>query len=825
VDGIPLTPRDPVDLRAPTVLNPSHPVLSALKFAARRLAKSPGFTVVSVVMLALGIGMSTSTFSITNSVLLSSMPFPEGDRLMRIFTTSTHSQTMEHAPGNFMDIWRSLASFSSIAAFVPSNSNVAEPGQPPELQYGMEVTANFLTTLGVQPFLGRGFAPDEDQPGKDSVVILTDSYWRRRFASDPKIVGKTLRIGTANCTVIGVLPPSFGVPLIWFGCGFLTNMTVWPPWATQRTGKWISLFGRLKPGVDLPTAQAELSTVAARLDHDHPAENGVDGLRATGLAASFVDANSRKLYWLVVGLAALVLVIACSNLASLQLARAFGRSHEFAVRAALGAGRLDLMGPLLLESLLLTLAGGVLGIGVAFWGNRLVSHYFTGNFDIRIDGRVALFASLASLITGLTFGLAPAWLASRVSTSDALKESSRGSTSGRVQRRLKFALIIGQLAMALVLVSSASSFSIAVKQFFKRDLGWQQAGLVSGVLNLPYEVYKEDAKKPVLVLEILEKLGAIPGVSRVSLASSVPIYGFQDQKKIIVEGAAPLPTGQEPSAFVIAVDNGFFTTLGIPLKEGRSVPATFKEGDPDVIVVNEALARQYWPGESAIGKRVKFTDSKDWHEVIGVAGNVSMATNFDTPPTRLQIYRPLQAQTGIWYNFILKSPLPPDTLIQPIRKTIGSINPDFIVEEVGGVPQMLENILAGNNLMIITLGSFALIGLLIAVIGLYGVVSQVTMQRSREIGVRMALGADYPAVVRLVLAQGCVLILVGVAFGLAGAFGVGAVYRQTMPGLRLPGAGLQAAIALTLCAVGLVACYFPARRAGRISPVAALRTE
>jgi len=800
-------------------------MMHALRHSVRRLAKSPGFTVVSVVMLALGIGMSTSTFSITNGVLLSSMPFPDSDRLLRIFSTSTQSQSMEHAPGNFMDIRASLTSFSSVAAYVPMNLNVAEPGLPPEQQFGMDVTSNFLTTLGVQPFIGRGFAPDEERPGKDAVAILTDSYWRHRFAADPKIVGKTLRIGTVNRTVIGVLPPSFGVPLIWFGCGFLTNMTVWPPWADERTGKWISMFGRLKPGGDLATAQAELSTLAARLDRDHPAENGADGLRATGLGASFVDGSSRKLYWLVVVLAALVLVIACSNLASVQLARAFGRSHEFAVRAALGAGRVELMRPLLLESLLLTFAGGVLGVAVAYWANRLVTHYFTGNFEIRIDIRVLLFASLAALMTGLTFGLAPAWLASHVSTSDALKESSRGSTSGRVQRRLKFALIVGQLAMALVLVSAASSFSLAVKHFFKRDLGWQPAGLVSGILNIPFEVYKEDAKKPVLVLELKEKLGQIPGVDRVSLASSVPIYGFSSQKRIVVEGGAPFPTGQEPLAFVTSVDGGFFTTLRIPLDEGRTVPETFKQGDPNVIVVNESMARRYWPGESAIGKRVRFTDKKEWNEVIGVVGDISLATNFDTPATRLQIYQPLQAETGIWYNFILKSALPPDTLIRPIRKTIANINPDFLVEEVGGVPQMLENMLAGNNLMIIALGSFAFIGLIIAIVGLYGVISQLTQQRSREIGVRMALGADYLAVVRLVLLQGASLILVGTVLGLAGAYGVGAVYRQTMPGLRLPSGALHAGIAILLCTAGLVACYFPARRAGRIDPVIALRAE
>jgi predicted permease len=801
-------------------------VLLILKYALRQLAKSPAFTGVSVVMLALGIGMSTSTFSIANSVLLSSMPFPDSGRLMRIFSTSSQSQMMEHSPGNFLDIRAAnLPSFSGIAGFVPQNLNVAEPGQPPEQQFGLSVTANFLTILGVQPFLGRGFALDEDQPGKGAVVILTDSYWRQRFAADPKIIGRTLRVGVDNLTVIGILPPNFDKTLIWFGCRFVQPLTLWPGWVPERKDKWISIMGRLKPGSALPAAQAELATLAGRLDRDYPADNGLDGLRATGLAASFVDAGGRKLDWLFVGLAALVLVIACSNLASVQLARAFGRSHEFAVRSALGAGRFDLMGPLLVESVLLTMGGGVLGVLFAHWGNHLISHYFTGNFDIAIDRRVLLFASLASLITALIFGFAPAWLASRVSTSDALKESSRGNTSSLFQRRLKFTLIVGQLAFALVLVSAALSFGVGVRNFLKRDLGWRPAGLVSGIVNIPYNIYKEDAKKPMIVRELRENLGRIPGVSRVSIASSALIYGFQNTKKIVVEGGAIFPKGQEPVAFVTGVDSGFFSTLRIPLKEGRFLPETFKAGDRPVIVVNESMARRYWPGQSAIGKRIRFADKEGWNEVIGVVGDVSMAANFDAPATRMQIYWGLQEEGGIWYNFVLKSALPSETLVRPIRKTIGDINPDLMVEGVGDVPQMLKNMLAGNNLMIITLGSFAFIGLLIAIVGLYGVVSQLTMQRVREIGIRMALGADYFAVIRMILSQGAVLIVCGVAAGLLGSYGVSAIYRQTMPELRLPGVGLQLIITMLLCAAGLVACYLPARRAGRINPVVALRAE
>lgn len=797
-----------------------------LKYALRQLAKSPAFTGVSVVMLALGIGMSTSTFSVTNGFLLSSMPFPESGRLVRIFGTSSQSQMMEHSPGNFLDIRAaSLPSLSGIVGFVPHNTNVAELGQPPEQTYSISVTANFLTTLGIQPALGRGFAPDEDQPGKGSVVILTDAYWRRRFAGDPGIIGRTLRFGVGNVTVIGVLPPVFDKTLIWYGCGILNPLTVYSQWAPQRKDKWVSVFARLAPGAALASAQAELATLAARMDHDYPADNAIDGLRATGLASSFVDAGNRKLSWLVVGMALLVLVIACSNLASVQLARAFGRSHEFAVRSALGAGRMDLMGPLLVESVVITAAGAGAGLVLAHWANHLVAHYFTGNFEIAIDGRVLLFASFASLVTALTFGFAPAWLASRVSMGDALKEGSRGSTSSRFQRRLKLTLIVGQLAFAVVLVSAALSFALGVRNFLNRDMGWRKEGLVTGIVHIPYSIFREDAKKPVIVRALQDCLTRITGVSQASLASGVPLYGYPDTKKVVAEGGAPFPTGREPVAFITGVDAGYFSTLGISLKQGAVLPEHVKEGGPRVVVVNEAMARRFWPGQSAVGKRVRFTDKEGWYGVIGVVGDVSMASNFDAPATGLQVYWGLQEEGGIWYNFVLKSPLPAETLVQPIRKGVAAINSDLMVESVAGVPELLKSMLAGNILMIITLGSFALVGLLIAIVGLYGVVSQLTLQRTREIGIRMALGADDSAVVRMILAQGAVLLACGVAVGLLGALGVGAIYRQTMPGLHLPSLGLHAAITALLCAAGFAACYLPARRAGRTDPVAALRAD
>jgi predicted permease len=786
---------------------------------------------VAIIMLALGIAMSTSTFSITNSVLLSSLPFPDSERLVRVFRTAPESQSLMHSPANYLDIRAAATSFENIAAYYLQGGNVADPGQPPEQAYGLLVSANFLSTLGVQPFLGRGFAPDEDQPGKGNVVILTNSYWVKHFTGNPKVLGRTLRVGVDNLTVIGVLPPSFDKTVIWFEAAYVRPLTIWPSFPGLRNVKWYDIVGRIKPGVRMQSAQAELATIAARLTKDYPVDNALDKIRVTDLASSFVDGNDRKLYWFLTGMSLAVLLIACGNLASVQLARAFGRSQEFAIRLALGARRRDLMMPLLLESLLLALAGGILGLMLAYWANHLISHFFTGNFKIPIDGKVLLFAALAALLTGLTFGLAPAWLASRVPTGDALKESSRGSTSSRLQQRFKFVLIVGQLAFALVLVSAALSFGVAVKSALKHEMGFKPGDLLMGGAGLPYEPYKPDEKKVTFLRTLREKLNQIPGVSEVAFSSDAPFFGYTGQHRIIVEGAEPVSPGREPLALTSPVDAKFLPVLGIPLEDGHYFQENIKAGDPAVIIINETMARQYWPGRSAIGKRVSLIESHDnankpvLCEIVGVVGDIRSPVSFNRPVSRLQIYRPLEQELGNYYTFVIKSGRPAKALVTPVRTVIAAIDPDILVQQVTGIQDSFEGALAGNNLMIITLGSFAFVGLLIAIIGLYGVIAQLTIQRRREIGIRIALGSDYAGVVRLILTQSGRLLLGGVVMGLAGAYSVSMLYRQTMPELQLPGAALQIGIAMLLCVVGLLACYFPARRAGRIDPVVALRAE
>jgi predicted permease len=796
----------------------------ALKSALRQLARSPAFAAVSILILALGIGLSTAAFCVTNGILLRPLPFPTSDRLIRVFSTSPQSDALALSPGDSADVRSGMSELAALAAYVPMEATMMEPGQSPELQSGLQVSADFLRVLALQPMLGRDFRSDEDRPGKPGVVLLTHSYWQRRFGSDRAILGKHLRIGTSDVTVVGVLPPSFDRPLLWRGCGWVRNLTVWPNWTAQRKDKWVSVIGRLHPATTLQSAQRALSTIATRLEHDHPVDNAHNGLRATPLGASHVDSGTRPVYWLLTGLALLVLVIAAANLASVQLARAFGREHEFAVRFTLGANRRALLLPLLAEALILAATGLALGLLLAHWAGQLISRHW-GGIELPMDGRVLGFAGVAALLSAATFGLAPAWLLARSVTCTAMTGHSRGYTAGRSQRRLKHLLVIGQLGLAPVLVSVALSIPLGVRAFLNRDRGWQPQGLVAGDLNVPYELHAADLKSPQLTRKVLTELAAIPGVDRASIASGAPVYGYPNHAKIIVQGREPLVTGQEPEAFVIGADRGYFGTMGIPLRYGVLLPERYRPGDPHVIVVNAALAERYWPGQSALGQRLRFTNRPDWYEVVGVVGDVDVEVGFYAPLTRLQVYPPIDDSLGIQYNFVLQTRVPAATVLPSIRQAIGRIHPDLVVSRVGDVPSRMAAMVADTKFLTGSIGVFALTGVLIAIVGLYGVINQLTQQRRREMGIRMALGADYRRLLRLILGQAAALLAIGSIFGLIGGLWVRGTLQNSMPEAPLPGVALQALVALSLSLAGLAACFGPARRAARANPVDALRAE
>lgn len=794
--------------------------MTPLKVAFRRVVRSPGFSIVSVLMLALGVAVGTLAFSIANSALLRPLPFPHPEQLVRVFSTSAQDAFMPLAPGDAIDLREGLSDIGEFALFNPKTWNVSEPGGIPEQKNGLSVTPDFLKVLGIQPRLGRDFVSGEDVPNKPPVTLITDSYWREHFAADPNVIGKPLRIETVTNTIVGVLPPSFDEPAIYHGLAFVQLSGYWKTWRTIRNARWLGLMGRLHPGVTLAQATARLRTMGANLAHDHPVEMRGIGLRVTPLGTSYV--RSQTIYWLLVGLAALVLMVACANLGAVQLARAFGRRGELAVRTALGARRCELMIAIGAESVMIALAGTALGVMAVFWGRDAMIHWLSWS-SLPVDIRVIGYAVLLGLLAVVGFGLVPAWLASDLQVSEALKAASRHHAGARV-RGLRLGLIVGQIGVAMVLVSTAFSFVAGVHTFLNRERGWKPSGLVSGLGHVGYAWVVKEHTNPVLAAEIRAKLGAIPGVRGVSVVSGGPLYGGSPESGVYPADLGSIAPGQEPRAQILAVDAEFFRALHVPLQAGHLFPDDYRRSDPPMAIVSASFARRFWPGGTAIGKRIKFTPGEPWREIVGVVGDVSLEVGFDRAASSEQVYMREEEAPSAWYNFILETPLPATALERPVRQAFASIDPDILVTEIGDMPELLADF-AGNRQLTIFLTTFAGIGLLIALIGLYGVMSQMVNERRREIGVRLALGADGRRVLGMMLASSGRLLAIGTAAGFAGSYAAGALLRRSMPELPVPGIGAKLSVAAVLVLVGIVACYLPSRRAARLNPVEVLRSE
>lgn len=801
-----------------------------MKHALRQLAKSPGFTVVAVLILALGIGFSASTFSVTNLLLLRQVPYPEPERLVRIFTTSPDTQTGGHAPGNLFDLRKTATSFTDVAMFNGDRLALGLSGEPAEQVYVQFVSANFFDVLGTPLLLGRGFRPGEDQPGQSQVIVLPYATWARRYGSDPAILGRIVRLDTQPHTVVGVLPPGFDAPLVWGSPEYICPRQVYPGMTTQRNGSWwMSGFARLKPGVDPATAQAEVSAIAQQFALAYPKDNAGRGLRLTSLHDSNVNGTTRSILWLGTAFSVAMMLIACANLASLQFARALGRQRDFAVRAALGGSRRQLMVPLLLEGLLLAGAGGAVGLLVSIWCNDLIGRFlYLGNGEgtvIPLDARVIVFAVLSALLCGLAFSLLPAWLSARTSAADALKENARGSTGGRSQQRLKGALMIGQLAAAIALVSLTVSFAVGLKSFLHRDLGWRMGGLFAADVVLPAVTYKDPAPRTAFTRALLERLTALPGVDHAALAGNLPTFWFGPAKPVFIEGRPADATDREPIAYSSAVTPDYFATLGIPLKQGATFPPDLASAGPGpaLAIINESFARQFWPGTSPLGRRFRSGSEEQWFQVVGVVGDVRIATSFTPPASRLQFYRPLRENRYI--TIALHSALAPETLEKTVRAAVAGLDADVSVSNAGSLGANLEGALANNDLIIVNFAVSAGMGLFIAAIGLAGVISQLVQQRHRDIGIRLALGANAANILRLILGEGVKLLLAGLILGVASYYGLHTVLHHAMSEVRFPGLWLLTPTLALLSAVMLLACYLPARRATRIDPITALRSE
>ncbi len=805
-----------------------------LRIGLRMLFKDKGFTVVAALTLALGIGANTAMFSVLNTYLFRALPYPESDQLVRVFRTSIHSQSWPHSPGNFFDQREKNNVFEKMVAYTTMTPNLAEPGEPAERLRGIAATADFFPALGVQPALGRVFTTEDHQTadpvGAGPVTVLSDRFWMRRFGGDPNVIGRTLRMDGRDVKVIGVMPPGFDHPLLWGTVDVWRPLAFNPEGGRNRGNNWLRAFARLKPGATLAQADQAMKALAANISKE-TSQNQNESLRLEPLHLSMSGEINRKVMWFTFGLAGFVLLIGCANLANLQLARTAARAREFAVRAALGAGRIRLLRQSLIESLIISLIGGALSLVLALWGVGFISRRLFSELPgakVTLDFNVFGFALLCSALTGLLFGTVPAWLASRADVNQALRENVRGSSAGRSHQRLRSALIVGEVAFALILLTGAGLFLRGLQRFTNLDPGWRVDGLVTAEINLQGSNYATNDQRSTFYRRLEERLAALPGVEKVAVSSSQPIWGFGSSGGFVVEGRPEPAPGQYPEVFREAVSPGYFDTLGIRLLSGRAFSSADTSARPAVVIINETMARRFWPNDNPIGKRIGSPDSnqRNWQEVVGVVNDVGFPASLGEPYTRLQSFLP-SAQSSWWrnVNIALRTSVAPEALSNALRSAVAELDPTLPAHRIRTARSQVEQGLGSVSLLGSLLGAFAAIGLGLASVGIYGVISYSVVQRTGEIGIRMALGAQTRDVLRLVLSKGARLILLGALLGFGGAYAVARYLVSTIPTLPTRDPVGMGAITFAMVTVALAACYLPARRATKVDPMVALRHE
>ena len=790
-----------------------------VRFGARQLRKNPGFTTIAVLTLALGIGVNTSMFSALQALINRPLVYPDPERLVQVFQSSPHApREPHHSVPNFLDYEARSSAFEYVAAYNDKPFNLAEPDQPAERVPGSQVTASFFPLLGIQPTLGRTFTPDEDQPGRNAVVILENGFWLRRFAGDTNIVGRVLRLDGESVTVVGVMPPRFHDIM------FMGPTSLWRPIAftvqqrTERGNQFLKCIARIKTGLTLQQAQVATDVLAAQQRLEYR-DDSPDALRIVPLAESSLPPQARQIVWSITALASFVLLIACANLANLQFAQTARRGRELAIRGALGGPRSRLLRQLITESLLLAALGGVLGLGFTLVCNALLARQFVVDgetvLNLPLNIKVIAFALIASCISGLAFGLAPAWLASRVDVNEALKKGARGATGDRSQLRLQHGLIVAEVALAMVLLAGAGQVVDGFKKFAKLDPGWRVDGMSLGYLTLPERKYGSDEALRTFVDRLQEKLLSLPGVERAAVCWTLPVRQFNVNTSFNIDGR-PEPSKQFPqNCSLNGITPSYFKTLGMQLLEGRDFSVADTTNRPPVIIINAAMARSFWPGESPIGKRI------DGGEIVGVVNDVRFPANPAEMGSPNQAYRPFaQAPRGT-ISVAVRGELPAKTL----RQAVADVDPDQPVGNPGSaradVGRSLENWELGGRL----LSLFALLGVSLAALGIYGVISGLVVRRTSEIGLRMALGAQIRDVLWLVIGNGLRLSIFGTVIGLVGAFWIARLLISLLPELPKGDPLVIALVAAALLVITLLSCWLPASRAARVDPNTALRSE
>ncbi len=801
-------------------------LLQDLRYGFRMLVKNPGFTLVAVVTLALGIGANTAIFSVVNGVLLRPLPYPDADRLVSLQAVNPAQgiRASNISPPDFAD-WKNQSQiFEDMTAFVTGGA-ILSGGNEPERVPAAYVSASFFSVLGIQPAMGRGFLAEEDRAGNDTVAIISHGLWQRRFGANPNVIGNKVIIGGEASTVIGVMPADFE---------FMQPVDVLAPLAVEMTkerrdNRYLQVLARLKPGVPLEQAQSQINTVTGRLSQSYAETNANWGARLTPLHQLMV-ADVRPGLLLLLGAVGFVLLITCANVANLLLARAAARHKEIAVRAALGASRLRVVRQLLTESILLSTVGGGLGLLLGIWLTDLLVSISPANTPrlemVGIDSRVLLLTLAVTFLIGLLFGLAPAWQASRINLNEALKEGGRTFSEGWRRNRMRKALVIAEVALSLMLLVGAG---LLIKSFLllrETNAGFSPDHLLTMRISLPSLKYKEKKQKAEFFQRLTESAAALPGVESAGAVLSLPLGGsnYSVGRSFIPEGRPLTPEESINASYVVATP-GYFHTMKIPLVGGRPFTAQDREETTKVVVINETLARRHFPGESAIGKRIKIWRDEDFpREIIGVVGDTKTgALEGEASP---QMYVP-HAQDSSWggLSLVVRTSGTPSALTPAVRGVVLSIDPDQPVFNIKTMDDIVAASVATRRISMLLLSGFAGLALLLAALGVYGLISYSIAQRTHEIGLRMALGAQARDVLVLVLRQGMSLVLIGVGIGLAAAFALTRVMSSLLYEVSASDPVTFIGVALLLIFVALVACLIPARRAMKVDPMVALHYE
>lgn len=806
-------------------------ILQDLRYGIRVLLKSPGFTAFAVIALALGIGANTAVFSVAIAFLRKPIALPNLDRLAMVLSLPPQETVMFSpvAPANYLD-WKAQShSFEKVAVFKYADVNLTGTGQPEKLVASF-VSANFFDTLGVMPAAGRPFLPEEEQPGHDQEVILSNGLWKRRFASDPAIIGKNILLNGQRYDIVGVAGQEFTFPV---GAEIWLPLALKPEEETLRSSRYLMPMFRLKPGVSIADVRAEMSIIQGRISRQFPETDANWNVKVLPLGTFVSGEQTNQYCLLLVGAVIFVMLIACANVANLLLARAASRHKEIAVRHAMGAGRFRIVRQLLTESVLLALLGATLGLFLGRIGIGLLRYYMPPDVEkflpmwkhVQLEVDVFWYTVAVALFAGIVSGLAPAFQSSRSDIHDALKEGGRGNSEGRDRQRLRTIFVVSEVALSLILLVGAGLMSKGVRSLLVVNKNLEPQSLLTMHVSLPEAKYKTDQQRAAFFDQALQKLKAIPGVQASLVVTDIP-YGYEEVDNVITIQGRPARPGEFRNANIENVNSDYFRTLHIPLRAGRLLEENDSLDKPVVAVASRAFAQRMFPGEDPIGKFIKIgpDDAKSpWVKIVGVVGDIKYGIfeNIAAPPIYLS-----HRQAPIAYTYLaIRTEHDPNSFISAVRSEISAIDPDLPVSEFFTLEKVFSDQVLGLSYVAVMLTVMGVVALVLASVGVYGVMAYSVAERTQEIGVRVAMGAQPRDVLRLMMRRGIIITSVGLLIGLPLAWGLAQLMASLIYGVSAGDVTTFAGITLLMCAITLAACYVPTRKAMTVDPIVALRYE